>query len=224
MRTGWACARWGGGYLAGLPRAGRPTDESFTYDGASIPYLRHRYNWTWLNERAVEVPLALGILGKAADGARVLEVGNVLGHYGAVGHTVVDRYERAPGVINEDVAAFDPGDERFDLIVSVSTLEHVGFDEEPRDPDKAADAVRRLGSMLAPGGLLWLTIPVGYNPDLERAVRGSALGLTGLTALRRHGGGLAWRQVDPGQTRDDRYDWLLYTAAAVLVGELRAPE
>ena len=67
--------------------------------------------------------------------------------------------------------SFDPGATRFDLIVSVSTLEHVGLDEQRREPGKAAAAVRRLTSMLAPGGLLWMTVPVGYNPDLEQAIR-----------------------------------------------------
>ena len=46
----------------------------FTFDGAAVPYLRHRYNWTWLNERAVEVPLARRALATRPAEARVLEV------------------------------------------------------------------------------------------------------------------------------------------------------
>ena len=194
-----------------------------TFDGAAGPYLRPRYNWTWLNERAVEVPLARRALATRPAEARVLEVGNVLGHYGVAGHVVVDRYETAPGVVNEDVASFDPGATRFDLIVSVSTLEHVGLDEQRREPGKAAAAVRRLTSMLAPGGLLWMTVPVGYNPDLEQAIRAGALGLTRVTALLRRGRGLDWRQVAPDETLEAGYDWLLYTASAVLVCELERP-
>jgi hypothetical protein len=38
---------------------------------------------------------------------------------------VLDKYEQAPGVINEDVVSFSPP-QKYDLIVSVSTLEHVG--------------------------------------------------------------------------------------------------
>ena len=68
----------------------------------------HDYHYTWLNERAVEVALALDLLERH-PGASVLEVGNVLGHYVPFEHTVVDKYEQAPGVLNEDVADLDLG-------------------------------------------------------------------------------------------------------------------
>ena len=69
----------------------------------------------------------------------MLEVGNVLGHYVPVEHLVVDKYEQAPGVLNDDVADLDLG-RQFDLVLAVSTLEHVGLDEETRDPDKPRHA------------------------------------------------------------------------------------
>jgi SAM-dependent methyltransferase len=219
LPTAAALAGWGGCYLAGLPSVWRSSDKAFELDGEPVPYLRHRYNRTWLNERAVEVPLALRVLEKRRGG-EILEVGNVLGHYGARGHTVVDRYERAPNVLNEDVTDFDPGDRRFDLIVSVSTLEHVGFDEQPLDPDKPLRAMRALATMLAPGGLLWSTLPVGYNPALDAHARAGALPFDRVSALRRAGRGLDWRQVDPQAALDSPYDHLLCAASAVLIGRL----
>jgi len=51
----------------------------------------------------------------------------VLSHYFAVKHDIVDKYEIAPSVVNEDLVNFKPG-KKYDLIVSISTLEHVGWD------------------------------------------------------------------------------------------------
>src|SRR4051794_2520782 len=89
------CASWAGRWAIGRPLIGRPT-APFGHDGATLPYLRHPYHYTWLNERAVEVPLAESVLTAAAPSARVLEIGNVLAHYRPVTHTVVDKYEQAP--------------------------------------------------------------------------------------------------------------------------------
>ena len=74
----------------------------FRFDGAELPYFYHRYNRTWLSERAVEIPLAFEWLRRAA-GARVLEVGNVMAHYGVRGHAwdrldpALQTFDRMPG-------------------------------------------------------------------------------------------------------------------------------
>lgn len=206
------CAAWGLGYVRGrLPGPG----GTFSYAGEQVPYFRHPYNWTWLNERAVEVALAERALA-ARPGARVLEVGNVLAHYRPVTHDVVDKYERAPGVRNADVLDLAG---RYDLVVSVSTLEHVGLDEDVRDPGKPVRAVRRLRELLAPGGRLWVTLPVAYNPDLDAAVRDGRIAFDSLAALRREPRANVWRQVPVAEVWDAPYDRLLYTAHGLLVGE-----
>jgi hypothetical protein len=215
------CASWAARWAAGRPLAGRPVTATFQHEGADHRYLRHPYHYTWLNERAVEVPLAAAVLAEH-PGARVLEVGNVLSHHLPVGHPVIDEYEQAPGVHNVDVVdvATDPQVSRpVDLVLSISTLEHVGFDEPVRDPDKPARAVAALTSLLAPGGRLWCTIPVGYNPALEEQVLAGELGFDRVTALRRTGRDNRWQQVPVGDVAGVRYDWLLYSAHAVFVAE-----
>jgi SAM-dependent methyltransferase len=215
------CASWGARWAAGRAQVGRPWSESFTYDGVQYPCLRHAYNWTWLNERAVEVPLGSAVLAAAGAG-RVLEVGNVMAHYQPVSHTVVDKFERAPGVLNVDVVDLELPD-RFDLIVSISTLEHVGFDESPKEPGKPARAIARLAGMLAPGGRLWVTIPVGYNDALDADLQADRLGFTRLTALRHDPASGHWQQIPVDEVWGTSYDWLVYTARAIVVGELVAP-
>lgn len=215
-----SCARWGRDWLRGRPGRGRDYG-SFEWEGRDVPYFAHDYHYTWLNERAVEVPLALDVLGRR-PGASVLEIGNVLSHYVPVDHTVVDKYETAPGVLNQDVADLDLG-RRFDLVLAISTLEHVGLDEDVLDEDKPVRAVQRLRDHVAPGGLLWVTHPVGYNPALDARFRDGTLGATRMRALLREPTRNVWREVPPDDVWSTPYDRLLYTAHAVLVAEFDAP-
>jgi SAM-dependent methyltransferase len=134
---------------------------SGTYElaGRTFPYQVSDYNGTRQNERAVEVPVGLFLLGQATNGdASVLEVGAVLPHYRVGwpddGHTVIDLHEEYRSVINADVLTWEP-DDQFDLILSISTLDHL------HNLDELIDALRRLRRWLAPGGLLFITLPYG---------------------------------------------------------------
>lgn len=150
---------------------------------SSTPYHAARYNTTWTNERTVELPIAQRAL-QTRPGARMLELGNVFAHYGVTGHVVIDKYERAPGVVNRDVLEFDDPD-RFDVIVSISTLEHVGFEEEVPEPDKPARVMAHLARLLRPGGRAVVTFPFGYNPGLGALVADGDPRLGELRFLRR---------------------------------------
>ncbi|MGH2877769.1 MAG: hypothetical protein ACRDLV_16070, partial [Solirubrobacteraceae bacterium] len=98
----------------------RVLNDTFVLDGRRYPLFLHEAGMTWRSERIVEVPIGLEALDAAPDATRVLEIGNVLRQYRPDSrHTVVDRYERAPGVINEDAETFAGGP--FDAIVSLST-------------------------------------------------------------------------------------------------------
>jgi SAM-dependent methyltransferase len=209
--------RYGAGLLAGLPWTVRGTRGHFHLGGEEYPYLFHRYNATWLTERAVEVPVVQRLVDR--EPGRVLEVGNVLSRYRpSQEHTVVDKYERGPGILNRDV--LDLGDlGSFDLVVAISTLEHVGWDEEPRRPDAAIEALAALRSMLEPGGRLVLTHPVGYNPHLDDALRGGTVPVARTSALRR-AGRTRWVEVPPGEAWRAPYDFLLYSARAVVFLEV----
>ena len=214
--------RWGAGVVTGLPHARGGGHGSFTFGGRSYPYRYHPYKFTWVTERAVEVPIVQAIVDEHR-GARILEVGNVLGRYAPQDHLVVDKYEDRPGVVNRDVMDLaDLGE--FDLIVAISTLEHVGVDEEPRDPGKAVEALRRLQGMLAPGGRLVLTVPVGYHRGLDAAVRSGEFPVSSLGALRRGRIGVTrWSEVEPEEVWGASYDFLLYAARAVVVATIDRP-
>ena len=151
-----------------------------------------------------------------------MEVGNVLSHYGPVRHDVLDKYEKAAGVINEDVCVFKPG-KKYDLIVSVSTLEHVGWDEEPRDPNKCLEAFNNLQNLLAPGGEIVITIPLGYNPWLDELIRQERVQFTRRSYLKRDPKRNHWVEVSYSEVQNPRYDNAAYVAHELFVGVIEKP-
>ncbi|HEX3272673.1 MAG TPA: hypothetical protein VHR15_18660 [Ktedonobacterales bacterium] len=177
--------------------------RTFTFQGATYKYLFRRYNSTYGNERAVEIPIAMAEVGKYAED-RVLEVGNVLAHYYPHHHQVVDKYERADGVMNADIVDFQP-EKRYDLIVSISTLEHVGWDEEPRDPPKLLRAVERLATLLAPGGKGLITLPIGYNAALDGFLHEGRVPFTSVGYLLRITDDNQWREASWSESQGAQY-------------------
>lgn len=129
---------------------------SFAFHGEWLAYEASSYNDSRLNERAVEIPIARAWVARHGLD---LEVGRVLCHYGIKGHRTVDRYE--PGADNIDV---------FDItghhptVVSISTVEHVRWDEEPVDPD---GAIRAIEHLVTHSDRLLITVGLGQHPTLD---------------------------------------------------------
>lgn len=131
----------------------------------------------------------------AFDKSQMLEVGNVLSHYGWRGHDVLDKYERAHGVINKDAVDFSPG-RRYDLIPSISTLEHIGVDEAGADRNKALKAVINLVGLLSRNGKLVATIPLGHNADMDALVTGSVSIPVQAHFLKKTSSSNQWEETD----------------------------
>jgi hypothetical protein len=148
--------------------------DTFEWRGQTLPYLVHDYNTTALNERCFEVPIAVAWheSNEMMD-PDFLEVGNVLSHYGWGGHEVVDLFEVADGVRNEDVRDLVG---EWDRIVSISTVEHVGQQEGVPDEFGPLLAVNRMMQALRPGGEMLLTVPFGQNPHLDGQILRGELG------------------------------------------------
>jgi hypothetical protein len=164
--------------LAAAPLIARLSPKTFRYDGKDLAYFNRRYNATCINERAVEVPIVLDLMRDFA-GLRILEVGCVLPHYFDHTWDVVDRFEVRSRVLSIDIVDFRPA-KQYDLIVSISTLKHIGFDDE-YDPSKFHAAVTNIQqNCLKAGGLLVATMPIGYNPNLDQLIFG------GRSPFQRH--------------------------------------
>jgi SAM-dependent methyltransferase len=195
----------------------RRNAATFKVGDRTYHYLTHYYNATWRNERAVELPLVQAFLEELVPGARLLEVGNVLSYYVPASHTVVDKFEPTPGVVNQDILDFGQP-HTFDAVVSISTLEHVGWDETPRDAHRAERALAHMRSLLVEGGRLFLSFPLGYNAALDRLVREDRLGFRRTHYLRRVSADNRWCEVDLSGITGARYGAPYGSANALFVG------
>jgi SAM-dependent methyltransferase len=195
----------------------RRKSATFSVAGRSYGYLTHHYNATWRNERAVELPLVAEFLSELPATARLLEVGNVLAYYRPSSHTVVDKFEPTAGVINKDILEFGEP-KSFDAIVSISTLEHVGWDETPREEHRAERALSHMRSLLTDGGRLFLSFPIGYNPPLDQAAFEGRLGFRRVHYLQRISADNRWAEVELSAIRGARYGEPYPCANALFVG------
>ncbi|MFC1562392.1 hypothetical protein ACFL4Q_05295 [candidate division KSB1 bacterium] len=117
-------------------------------------------------------------------GKKILEIGNVLRHYFPCDHTVIDKFEKAPGVRNIDIIDLNTS-EKYDLIVSISTLEHVGYDEDQKNHNKISRAIDILKKCKSDTGTLIITLPLGYNADLDSMIKNNELNIHNLFFLKR---------------------------------------
>lgn len=140
-------------------------NKSFVFNFESFNYFINQYHKTESNERCIEIPIFKEIIKKNA-GKCILEVGNVLQRYFTINHEVVDKYEAYKGVINQDILNYKPRN-KYDLIVSISTLEHIGYDEDIKDNNKILKAVKKMKSLLKSNGELIISVPLGYNSNLD---------------------------------------------------------
>lgn len=224
----WFVKRFGWGELFMLPlrKIFSPfvlpflTSRHFKYCDELLPYHFASYNVTWSNERCVEVSLGCWYLGQI-DGP-VLEIGNVLGHYGMNGHTVVDKFETVKGVINEDITSWQT-DQRFALILSLSTFEHIGFDDDAdgQSTEKIFTAISACRALLQPAGRLVITVPLGYNPHLDQLIEQDALGQDREIFMLRSGK-REWNEVARDQAVGTPFGSPWPYANALMVAEFTA--
>lgn len=155
------------------------------------------------SERVVE----LAIVNHLLSGRRtsVLEIGNVLPRFMSFPHTIVDKYETGEGIINADVTDLRVASS-FDTIISISTLEHVGFDEEDLRPERFRFALDILRNLLKPAGLLVVTLPVGYNPEVDRFLADGAPGFGSTHFLVRQSCLNIWVETNSNVALAARYD------------------
>jgi len=140
-----------------------------------------------MDERVVELPLAVDALDPTRSGS-ALDAGAALnlawlrrpGEWSVRILHVAQSGDAEEAFFDGDRVGYLFGDLRdlplkdasFHRVLCVSTLEHVGMDNSrygggvERDPESALGAVGELRRVLAPGGLLFLTVPFGRPQDL----------------------------------------------------------
>ncbi len=191
--------------------------RGFHVDGERLPYWRIPFRipnepWSfWRTERVVEITLLREFTQRRSQGG--LELGNVSHLYFADQHRVIDKYEQGPRVENIDVMDL-ADDSRVAWIMSCSTLEHIGWDEATIEPAKVLVAVEKL---LRVTPRLFVTIPLGYNPNLDDHIRAGKIVPTWQAIFVRRPLN-RWTQVYHWP-RQSQYDFLRGQATAIWVGE-----
>lgn len=192
---------------------------TFLFQNSRYKYYYHLYNRTVAGERIVELPIAFRLLDKY-KGKSILEVGNVISHYRHVTHDILDKYEVASGVINQDIIEFNPP-QRYDLIISISTLEHVGRDYgEEYSPEKFNAAVRNLKKLLSRKGQLFVTLPVSFNLYLYKLIMSHKMPFTKESYLQRSSFLNDWVQIPFSKVKArEGYDNYYANANCIYVGQ-----
>jgi len=190
----------------------------FNFQGYLYDYLYHPYNNTWKNERCVELPIMKNYL-ETLSGGDVLEVGNVLSHYFNCNHTVVDKYEGGNNVINADLIDFVPR-KKYKLIICISTLEHVGFDEEDKDPSKVERCLTTLVRSLMSEGRLVYTIPLGFNPYLDKKIHLDKI-WGDKYYLQKTSSHCQWKEVSKDSVINSKYNRPYPYANGLVVGVIK---
>jgi hypothetical protein len=193
----------------------------FRLFGTVYPIYVAWYNKTWRNERQVELPPALELV-RQSDPNHTLELGNVLSNYQGVEHVVVDKYENQLWTVRQDIVDYRPG-LTFRLIISISTLEHIGWDEAERDSAKFTRSLHHLVELLAPGGLLWATVPLGYSPFADAFLANPENGFDVQFMMRGSGRPGDWREVASASPEAFPYLQEIPTATAVAFIRYRRP-
>jgi SAM-dependent methyltransferase len=196
------------------------------------------------DERVIEIPW---VLSRLRSGGRVLEVGYAFAEtpylvgllrsgIELVGVDLATREVEGMETVEADVRALPFDDRSFDQVLLVSTLEHIGADNEvyglDTQTDEAArlDALRELRRVLRRNGSILVTVPLGEPADYGWFRQEDERGWARLYA---HGGFFveeqeAYELMSDGwrANRAFRADGVLYgtrgpAASAVLCAELR---
>lgn len=192
------------------------SSRTFIFQEKSYNYFYHKYNITFRNERMVEIPIVWEMMS-GYRGKEILEVGDVLSHYFSVNHEILDKYDKSDGLINTDVCDFQPL-KKYDLIVSISTLEHVGWDEVPREPTKILRAIENLKSLLSSNGKIIVTLPLGYNPVMDRLLSEGKIQFTKMHCLKRVFRDNRWVEAHFKDINNARYDYPFNNANGLVIG------
>ena len=192
--------------------------KTFTFLNKKYKYFHHYINVTWRNERSVEIPIIWELVNQFQS-KNILEVGNVLSNYYDVHHFILDKYDRTKGIIKQDAIDYQPK-QKFDLIVSISTLEHVGWDETPKDHQKAIKAINHLKKLLTPKGKMVVTLPISYHPEIDKLVTQKKKVFTHQYYLKRIGK-YVWRQATKKEVSRTQYNHPYCNANGLIIGIFR---
>lgn len=193
------------------------SSETFQFQGKDYHYVFQRYCTTWKNERCVVLPIAWDILSEYQKrGKKILEVGNVTSYTYPIVHDVIDKYENTKRIMREDVVEFKTS-KQYDLIFSIVTMQHIGYNESPRDPKKVLRAMQNLKNILAHNGKIVILHGMGENKEMDELIKNGLLGFERQYYLMKVSG-YKWKEAGWEDVKDLPYDYWTPSARGIVVG------
>ena len=196
---------------------------TFNFQNKSYRYFYNRRNYTFINERAIEIPIFRRIIEKYKT-RKILEVGSTLWNYFPQDYDVVDKYDSSLGIIKKDILQYNPKT-KYDLIISISTLEHVGWDEYlysakigKNNRDYFLKTIRHLRSLLSSKGVLVFSVPLGYNRFVDLRITKSTDYFSELYFMQRSLLCNHWKQVAYANLKNIKHIHLFGYSNAIVVG------
>ena len=193
----------------------------FEFQGKKLAYLYLKK--TFANERAIEIPIIQEFLNPYLHKKdKILEVGNVLSEFSKCYNlTIVDKYEMGKSIINKDICKYKSPN-KYPLIVSISTLEHVGWDEKNKDPRKILKSIQHIkNNLLTLRGVLVFTVPIGYNTFLDELIKKEELPTTQSFFFKRVSLNNKWEQTTRESIIQNKYGTPYECANAIMVGVVK---
>lgn len=153
--------------------------DSFQLNNLNFKYFINHYNKTYNNERTIEVSLAKYFF-EVSRNKQIIELGNVSKHYFQKTHRVIDKYEKSKGVENIDFLELKVN-KKYDFL-SLSTIEHIGFDEFSRYKHLNTEVksfqkkiifkrvFEKINQLIDENSKVLVTAPIGYNQDLDEYI------------------------------------------------------
>lgn len=195
----------------------RLQNRFYNYRGSKVPFFVHHYNATWRNERCLEIALAFDFLRRTQPSSW-LELGNVMRYYTPEAHDVIDKYEKGDCILNEDFVGFQP-QRTYDAFVTISTVEHIGWDEQVRDPLKVLAALNNMEKMVQNKEKVFFTAPLGYNDFLDGIVKRREFQFKHEAFFVRVNRDNDWKQCSREEALQYPYGKKFLAANALWVGE-----
>lgn len=188
-------------------------DRYFKYEGCRIKYFI-RLARIINSERIVEIPLTIKLIQKTKFDS-CLEIGDTVSKYFTFPHDIIDKYERRHNIIQADAYSYN-FPVKYDLIISISTIEHIGKDEDKVFPEKAVLTLKRLMQQLNTHGLLFVTVPINYNEELDTFIRSNPSELN-ICFLARISFTNMWRQVSKETAFQHTYNYSYFHANSIAI-------
>lgn len=195
----------------------------FKFNNKTYKYFYSLKNTTWFSERCIEIPIFKKMINKFKN-KRILEVGNVLNQYTKINHLVIDKYEKNKNILNIDIVNFKPK-HKFDLIICISTIEHIGYNEniytEKKNilkPNKHLKVLKLFKKWLKPKGKAFISFSLGYNKFLDYNLHYNKLPFTKTYYLKKISLNGKWKQFKYNKVSHIRYNNPYYNSNVVCIG------